>query len=300
MEFNKYVNNLLNKTNLNKKEKRDFRNELIEHLNSMKGDYLEKDFSEKDSIAMAIKNFNETNFLEELTELNTSKLTGVNISFIFQSILISTSIYYILLLINVSLFSVNTNSKIFYFVLIFFTLLVNYFHAFNQFKFKKDIISNFMITSSSFFIIEKLIMLITSKTYSLLSTNFEFSIFDLYGFSFKEILIYILISIGFIFLAKYDNRHKERKFSLHLSTIDKIILTLSLIFNALFFIYPNRLYILNLVISRLFNFTVEYFNKNIFYITINNDFRIFNIGLFLIVLFIPYKLISRTVKTKSL
>ena len=55
-EFKKYAHKLLKKTNLNGLERKELEKELIEHLNSMKDDYIKEGISEKDSISMSISN----------------------------------------------------------------------------------------------------------------------------------------------------------------------------------------------------------------------------------------------------
>ena len=63
---------------------------------------------------------------------------------------------------------------------------------------------------------------------------------------------------------------------------------------VLYFLYPNRLYVLKAAISILINFSIDIFTKNILFITINNNFKIFNLGLIILILFIPYKIISNS------
>ncbi|WP_371877672.1 permease prefix domain 1-containing protein [Clostridium pasteurianum] len=295
-QFKEYVNRLLKKTRLNRSEKKDLEDELIEHLNNMKDDYIEKGMSEKDSINMAIKNFKSSDFLKEITNFTINrKLVGINISYLLKINIMLIFTYLILMIINFTLFETNQDKNLLYFLIICFVLFVNYYYTFSRFQLKKDIISNISITCFTFFLIEKVGIIILSKIYRILTHNPKFNILDLYVLDFKKILIYIILSITVILLAKYDILNAP-KINFKLSTIDILILSSSLIFSILYFLYPNRFYFLNLIISKIFNINVQFSSKNLLYMNINNKFIIINIGLLLILLFIFYKFISRVLK----
>ncbi|UYZ38423.1 hypothetical protein OD350_12350 [Clostridium beijerinckii] len=183
-EFKKYANKLLKKTELNRLEKDDLENELVEHLNNMKDDYIKEGMSEKDSIDMTIKNFNQSNFIKEINNFALNKkLTGINISYLLKINILLILIYLILMIATFSLFRTNQDSTVLYFLTICFILFVNYNYAISHFELKKDIISNISITCIIFFLIEKIGIVILSKIYCVLSNNLEFNnIFDLYVF----------------------------------------------------------------------------------------------------------------------
>ncbi|NRT35789.1 hypothetical protein BJV38_001628 [Clostridium beijerinckii] len=299
-EFKKYANKLLKKTELNRLEKDDLENELVEHLNNMKDDYIKEGMSEKDSIDMTIKNFNQSNFIKEINNFALNKkLTGINISYLLKINILLILIYLILMIATFSLFRTNQDSTVLYFLTICFILFVNYNYAISHFELKKDIISNISITCIIFFLIEKIGIVILSKIYCVLSNNLEFNnIFDLYVFDLKKILIYLATSIIVILISIYHNPNSTKR-NFKLSTMDISILFLSLILNIIYFLYPNRLYLLNLIISKLFNINVNFFDKTLLYININNQITIINIGLLLLLLFIFYKFISSILEIDS-
>lgn len=296
IEFRQYVSKLLKKSRLNHSERKDLENELVEHLNNMKDDYMKNGISEEDSINMAIKNFKKSNFLKEINDFTANKkLVGINIHYLLKINTILTFIYLILMITNFTLFVADRNSYLVYFLIICFTLFVNYNYASICYEFKKDILLNVSITCFSFFLIEKIVMVILSAIYSAFAPNLEFNILDLYVLDFKKILIYLIISITVILFAKYDTYNTPKRYFNLLAT-DIIMLSSSFILIILYFLYPNRLYLLNLAISKIFGVDVQFFKKNLLYMSINNKFIIINIGLLLIFLYTLYKFISRCLK----
>lgn len=295
-EFSKYIEKLLKKTQLTRLEKKDLEKELVEHLNNMKDDYLKKGISEKESINMAIKNFNNSDFIKEINNFAANrKLTGLNISYLFKVNIILILVYSILMIGSFLLFTTNQDLNILYFLIICFILFVNYDYTSSHFESQKDIFLNMSITCLVFFCIEKIGILTISKIYSILSNNLELNISDLYVFQWTKILIYLVMSVIGILFAKYHTPN-SRKRDFKLSTGEIFILILSLILSIIYFLYPNRFYLLNLVISRMFNTDVQSFSKNLLYMNINHGVIIINVGLVLILLFIFYKFISCILK----
>lgn len=295
-EFSEYIDKLLKKTRLTRLEKKDLEKELVEHLNNMKDDYLKKGTSEKESINMAIKNFNNSDFIKEINNFATNrKLTGLNIPYLFKINIILSLVYSILMIASFLLFTTNQDLNILYFLTICFILFVNYDYTSSHFESKKDIFLNILITCCTFFFIEKIGIVTISKIYSMLSDNLKLNISDLYIFDLKKVLIYLVLSVIGILFAKYHTPN-SRKRNFKLATGEIFILLLSLILSIIYFLYPNRFYLLNLIISRIFNIDVQYFSKNLLYMNINHGFIIINIGLLLILLFIFYKFISCVLK----
>jgi len=298
-EFSEYIEKLLKKTQLTRLEKKDLEKELVEHLNNMKDDYLKKGISEKESINMAIKNFNNSDFIKEINNFAANrKLTGLNISYLFKINIILILVYSILMIGSFLLFATNQDLNLLYFLIICFILFVNYDYTSSNFESKKDIFLNMSITCFLFFCIEKIGILTISKIYSILSNNLELNISDLYVFQWTKILIYLVMSVIGILFAKYHTPN-SRKRDFKLSTAEIFILILSLILSIIYFLYPNRFYLLNLVISRMFNTDVQSFSKNLLYMNINHGFIIINVGLVLILLVIFYKFISCILKIDS-
>ncbi|WP_040213730.1 hypothetical protein [Clostridium polynesiense] len=299
-EFRGYTHKLLKKATLNSSEKKDLEDEIVEHLISMRDEYIKQGIPEKDSISMAIKNFNASDFLSEIRSFTVSrKLTGLNIKYILNFNMALILIYLILMAINISLFKGYKYSSITYdisyFLIISFILYINYDYSSRNFESKRDIISNVSITCLLFFLAEKISVILLSIIYSKLAPNLIFNVWNSYVFNFNKIIIYLVISISVILMAKYDHNTLPKR-NLNISTVDIFILSASLIFSIVYILYPNRFYLLNLIVSKIFNIEVRSFNKNLLHININNNLIIINIGLVIIGGFILYKFISYLLK----
>jgi len=290
-EFQLYINNLLKKTKLPRSEKSDLEKELIEHLNNLKYDYLKNGLSEKEAIDKVIENFNSSNFLNEINNFSKKeKLSNLSIKFILKTNLILILIYTLLMIIGLTLLKINIKSNILYFFIICFVSFFNYYYSSSNLIQKKDISLNISITCCSFFLLEKIGIIILSKIYILLTNNIESNIWSLYSFDINKILIYIFLSIIIFSISKL-NKNSIPKINTKLNDFDIFILISSVILNLIYFLYPNRFYFLRLIISKIFKFEINFFSKNLFYMTINNEIFIINIGLLLFILFISYKLI---------
>ena len=291
-EFKLYVNKLLKKTNFNSLEREDLENELVEHLNNLKYDYLKKGFSEKDAIDTVIKNFNSSDFLNEMNNFSKKqKLSGFSIKFTFKTTLILSLIYIMLTISIFTLFKVNRDSNLLYSFVICLISFLNYYYSASNFIFKKDITLNILITCFSFFLLEKITSIIFANIYVLLTYNIKFNILDLFSFDFNKIIIYILISIIFLFISLFS-KISIPKTNSKLNNIDISILISSVLLNIIYYFYPNRFYFLNLIISDFFNINIDSLDKNLLYMNINNEIVIINIGLLLLLFFIGYKSIS--------
>lgn len=62
-EFDKFINNLLDIRGINDFDKIDLKDEIQDHLMLLKLDYINKGYSERNSIKLAIRDFGEENFI---------------------------------------------------------------------------------------------------------------------------------------------------------------------------------------------------------------------------------------------
>lgn len=296
-EFKDYVNKLLKKTNLEHSEREELKKELIEHLNSSKDDHMNNGLSEKEAISKSIENFKKSDFLSEVNDFTTNKkLYGFNLRYFIKMNLTLIITYMLMIVSSIALTENTVNSNLIYFLIITFVLFINYECACMNFEKKEDIIKNIIIISFSFFLVEKTGVSAIAFIYRSISNNLEMNILDLYVFNISKVFIYLGISILTILLAKYIKR--DVKNNIKFSIIDIIVLFLSILLNIIYFLFPNRFYLLNLAISKVLNINIESFNKNFLYMTINNSILIVNVGLLILLLFIIYKFFIKILKIK--
>ncbi|WP_053956431.1 VanZ family protein [Inediibacterium massiliense] len=63
--FEKYIEHLLEKLECTKSEKEDLQSELLDHLNLLKKEYMQKGYSEQNAIDMAINDFGDLQIISE-------------------------------------------------------------------------------------------------------------------------------------------------------------------------------------------------------------------------------------------
>lgn len=293
----KYLKNLLKRTNLTSNQKKELEVELLEHLIDTKNDYIKTGLSEKEATIMAINSFKKSKFLDEIKDYSkyTPRLTGVNILYILKTNILLLIVYFLLISTSYSIIINPFTSNIVYFLITSFTLALGYYIISSNFEFKKDIISSLAILFTLFFISEKLIIIALFKIYDSLAFSIIFNFSDIHLININTTIIYIIISLFFIILQNYSNKPVlARKISLCYK--DLFIILTSLILNIIYFLYPNRFYLLNLITSKLLKIHIESYNKNLLYMNINNKLIIINIGLFLMVIFIVCKITTYLMK----
>lgn len=285
-----YVNRLLKKTKLNKIEKKDLELELIEHLNNIKEDYIKKGIPEKEAINNVISNFNYSEFLEEINTFSTKKkLKGISFNYLILTSFILILSYMIATSICFTFFDNNRTSMILYFIIMGVISIVNFYFAYNNFESKKDIIINTLLGFLSFFFLRFIIIISFNVVYNLKFLNEGFNMFNSNLLNINTILIdFSILILSFIFIkfVKIDINEKNTTFS----NLDFYILGFSLVLNLIYFLYPNRFNILKTIVYKLFHIDVYSFDKNIFFMNINNEINIINVGLIMLIIFMIYKL----------
>ncbi|BDR65699.1 VanZ family protein [Clostridium tetani] len=77
-KINKYISKVLNNIDVDKKTKCELRKELTDHLIELKSEYLNKGYSEKDSIELAIKDFGKDEDLSDTFNNDINKTVTFN------------------------------------------------------------------------------------------------------------------------------------------------------------------------------------------------------------------------------
>lgn len=77
-KINKYISKILNNIDVDKKTKCELRKEFTDHLIELKSEYLNKGYSEKDSIELAIKDFGKDEDLSDTFNNDINKTATFN------------------------------------------------------------------------------------------------------------------------------------------------------------------------------------------------------------------------------
>ncbi|GAA0788403.1 permease prefix domain 1-containing protein [Hathewaya limosa] len=296
-EFEIYITNLLKKTNLPVGEREELKMELIQHLNDSKYDYMNEGLSEKQAIQKAIENFNKRDFLTEINGfVDSEKFNDFNLNYFIKMNLTLFISYLLMIVVSVALIKNTIGFNLSYFFIMTVILFLNYECAIMNFQSKKDIIKNMGIVAFSFFFIQKLFMIILAFMHKLLFDKRTVNIEYIRISKLNNLVVYLSILVVTMLLARYVDRDVKKKVTL--SILDIGILCFSILLNIVYFLFPDRFYLLNFTISKLLNINVKSFSKNILYMNINNSIVIINIGLLMLLFFIVYKLYLRIIKTR--
>lgn len=296
-KINKYISKILKNINISYSEKKELKLELIEHLLGYRDEYIKAGLSEVEAIDKAINKFEISNFYEEINRYSqNNKYTTMNLSYFIKLNLILGFSYILFTVLFSVIFNQNLTSNLCYFFIIGITLFINYEITSRKYCEKNTIIKNIFFINISFFLIEKVSIGILAYIYNFVFGIGNIKLSELYIFNIDKILIYIFICIITLVMAKGLDR--EFKIIPNISLSDFLVLFIGGVLNIVYFLFPNRFYFLNMLISNIFNLKIETFEKNIIYITLNNSIQIFNIGLILLILWIIYKVFSLCYKSQ--
>lgn len=282
---------------IKKEEKNDFRMELIQHLYDIKEEYLNNGLSDKEATDLAIKEFNRKDFsISKIIDIKEEKATFKFINFLNHNIILLISYLSIFIISNLIIEN-SINNNYFYFFNIFFILFISFNISLRNFRENKMTIKYFCFLSCSFFLIEKVVIFFSLCLFSSQIKD-DLNISNMYMYNKTNIISYFLIVLFFILLFKILNQREQKLFVFKFNYIDIYIILLGIILNLLYMVFPNRFYLLNRIISKIINTPINFFDKNLFYININNSIKIYNIGLFIIIIFSIYKLSNLILKRK--
>lgn len=183
----------------------------------------------------------------------------------------------------------NGISMIFIYTLSFLVVLTSFLYINMKLNNIDNIVKNIIICNSMFFILEKIFIVffslfVSSTTGRTFEASWLFK--SSYAFNVSYLLSFIIFTIISIVVTKYTNTkifmNKKNIYDWNLGMT--ILFYISIILTILYSLIPNRFYLLSKILINIIGTDITNVSKNIFYLIINNNVFIPNIGLLLIVI----------------
>lgn len=293
LEFDIYIKNLLNERGINEQDKEDLYYEIKDHLMLLKNEYISKGLSEGESVKLAIKQFGDSNFIGNNIKRNlpsNNKLKDFTYKESAKCLLNTFLIYFVFICLSATVFNVIVRSALFNISLALVVTLTSFIFINNKLNTKRNKIKNILVCNILFFIIEKAFMSI----FTILALNIRGGSADSLIITLKNSYIFnpvyniafVLLTLGSIIATKYiwDIFFENIRNTYNSTFVSTILFSISILLLFMYYLIPNRFYILRKIIINLMGSDITSVNKNILFIVINKGFVIPNIGLVLLVL----------------
>ncbi|KEI01788.1 hypothetical protein ADU90_11865 [Clostridium botulinum] len=302
-EFDKFINNLLDTSGINDFDKMDLKDEIQDHLMLLKLDYINKGYSESDSIKLAIRDFGQENFIGREIKTN---LPSKNRTKVFykkdkiKCILGMFLSYYLFIFFSEIIFEIDHRTLIFNILLAIIPSLFGFIYINIKVINNNKNIYNLNFILILYFIIEKIIMSSLILIYYYIKPN-KFILYrvfkNYYVFNKEYIISYIIVFIVFILIQLYINKKEiiniKNTCDLKLSSV--ILGDLSILLMIAYYLFPNRWCFLYCLIEKIIHSNVEIISKNLLFIVINNKMVIPNLGLILFIFLVIRKIKKRII-----
>lgn len=287
--INKFIDDLLSERGITKDDRRDLELELLDHMMLLKQEYIDKGYNEAEAIELAINNFGDTNEIGNSIKKalpSRNKYTDFSKMEISKSVLFMLVGYFITIFYVSTLGSMNYDSFTFYLLISSIPIIIGFMYINLKITTKNKRIKNLLISLTIFFISERLLMVLIYRIGYIVYTNRAANITDLLDFKyFVTFLILGVISISITTILSNKTVSKIRnpynaKITSNLLWISSIALML------LYYLFPNRWYLLCRLVESIIGSEVSYVNKNILFLTVNHKIMLPNIGLIIFIVMV--------------
>lgn len=286
--INEFINDILDNRGINHDDKEDLRLELLDHILLLKKEYIATGLDEDKATELALQNFGDINTIGngiKRTLPSRNKYKEFTLREISKIILVMLLGYIITVVYAISFQEMNLGSLTYYISITLSPIIINFIYVNFKLGSKMIRIKNMIKSLLVFLLVERMLFLMVYAIQIIIHKGSDrIDLFTLLNF--KYIAIYLCVGIVFVVLTSLISDKVVVKirnpYNSKLKT--NILLTSSLIFMILYYLFPNRWYILCSLIEKILGSEIIYVNKNILFLTINHEMFIPNIGLIVLII----------------
>lgn len=286
--INEFINDILDNRGINHDDKEDLRLELLDHILLLKKEYIATGLDEDKATELALKNFGDINNIGngiKRTLPSRNKYKEFTLREISKIILAMLLGYIITVVYIVSFKEMNYDSLTYYSVIVIAPIIINFIYVNLKLGSRIIRIKNMIKSLLVFLLVERMLFLMVYAIQIIIHKGSDgIDLFTLLNF--KYIAVYLCVGIVFVVLTSLisDKVAVKIRNPYNSKLLTNILLTSSLIFMILYYLFPNRWYILCSFIEKILGSEIIYVNKNILFLTINHEIFIPNIGLIVLII----------------
>lgn len=285
-----YIKELLYERGINEHDKKDLEFEIKDHLMLLKNEYLDKGLSEKDAIELSIKDFGESNSIGNDIKNNLPSHNKY-IDFMFreraQCLLYMFLLYFLFIFSCATFLNKNFTSLFFYIGTAMVVILTSFIFVNKKVNNDKNKVKNIIRINIQFFIIEKIVMSLFFLTAVTIRGGANIPpLINFYIFNWIYIVGFILLTLSSVIITKYTvtKVFDNIKNNYNTTIITTILFSISILFIIIYYLIPNRFYVLRKIIISMLGSDITNVTRHLFFIVINNSFIIPNIGLIILII----------------
>lgn len=286
--INKFIDDLLNQRGITKEDKEDLKTELLDHVVLLKEEYLVKGYNDNEAINLALNDFGDANEIGNNIKENlpsSNRYTDFSVIEFLKTILFMLLGYATALVYIVSFTEIHYESILFYIIISAVPIIIGFFYVNLKLtsRIKRiKIISKLLIV---FLLFERLIMLfiyILSSRFGSKNTIMEFNKL----LNIRYITVYCILLVISIIITYTLSEHIVLKIKnpYNAKPISNLLWFSSVVLMILYYLLPNRWYLLRSLFENIIGNKVSHVEKNIIFLTINYKIIIPNVGLVLFII----------------
>ncbi|MBS5938766.1 MAG: hypothetical protein KIC47_15470 [Clostridium sp.] len=285
--LNEFINDLLSERGITKDDKEDLKIELLDHIILLKQEYIEKGYDEEEAIELALKNFGDINEIGngiKRTLPSRNKYNDFSKLEISKTVLFMLVGYFLTVFYIVSLGEMNYESLLYNVILSSIPIVIGFAYINLKLTIKIKRIKNLLISLTIFFLCEKVLMLLIYGVAYGVFSNRAVNFIDLLDFKF--IVTFLILGLISIVLTNFisDKVASKIRNPYNAKITSNLLWILSVALMLLYYLFPNRWYLLSRFVESIINNEVVHVSKNILFLTINHKIALPNIGLIILII----------------
>lgn len=285
--INEFINDLLSERGITKDDREDLKIELLDHIMLLKQEYIENGYNEDQAIELALKNFGDTNEIGngiKRTLPSRNKYNDFSKLEILKTVLFMLVGYFLTVFYISSLGEMNYESFLFNTIISAVPIIIGFAYINLKLTIKIKRVKNLLITLTVFCLCEKVLMLLIYGVGYGVYSNRAINFIDLLDFKF--IVTFLIIGLISIVLTNFisDKVASKIRNPYNAKITSNLLWILSVALMLLYYLFPNRWYLLSRFVESIINNEVVHVSKNILFLTINHKIALPNIGLIILII----------------
>lgn len=285
--INQFINDLINSRGITKEDREDLKIEILDHMMLLKQEYIDNGYKENEAIELAIKNFGDINEIGNSIKRalpSRNKHNDFSKMEITKCVLFMLVSYFITIFYISSLGNMKCENLMYNVIVSIIPITVGLVYINLKTATKIERVKSLLVSLVIFFLSQKLLtLLIYGVSYGL---HLNRSINLTYLLDFQYIVTFLILGIIFVFLTNFlsDKLLLKIRNPYNAKITSNLLWISSIALMLLYYLFPNRWYLLCLFVENIIGNKVVHVSKNILFLIINNRIALPNVGLIIFII----------------
>lgn len=293
--INEFITDLLDSRGITKEDREDLKIELLDHMMLLKQEYVENGYDEYEAIELAIKNFGDTNEIGnsiKKTLPSRNRYNDFSKLEVAKTVLFMLVGYFLTIFYIVSFAELNYEGFLYNTIIASIPIIIGFAYINLKVITKIKRVKNLLVSFAIFFLAEKVLTILIYVVGYGFYLNRVVNLTDFLDV--KYIVMFLMLGIISVIITNFlsDEVVLKIRNPYNAKITSNLLWFSSVALMVLYYLFPNRWYLLCRFVESIIGSDVAYVNKNILFLTINNKIVLPNIGL-IIFLILAVKLLKQ-------